>query len=78
MTGKYLSDDLLPIGTRSGECMNDTNVLPCPFCGSHAILVRGDAGADFVECQKCEVLMTAVGGLSAEELWNARSKDTDG
>ena len=52
--------------------MNKTpELLPCPFCGEEAELVRHECGFD-VECTGCAIISPADSLEASIKFWNAR------
>ncbi len=54
-----------------GKARNDTELLPCPFCGGNPTWQVGD---EFVFCENCGVQVDS--GISWEEtkkMWNTRN-----
>lgn len=54
--------------------MKETNLLPCPFCGSEPKIMKKDHSGDhFIMCPKCRTRQSNVTTLKrASDVWNNR------
>ena len=58
--------------------MPDPAILPCPFCGSEAIIKDGahlSGEYEYIECSTCPAYMEHDGSITALiDMWNSRAK----
>ena len=57
--------------------MKDSRLLPCPFCGGEAEIVRDYEYFHTVFCPECMVQITKYDEKEAIKIWNRRSLQDD-
>lgn len=78
---KWLKECFEIVGESEGDSMSEIKLLPCPFCGGEAQLVRDRIGLWRVGCKKCDCTTTYQFGFGegeevsqkkAANVWNTR------
>lgn len=55
----------------------DSDLKPCPFCGSKAERGYNISYGSYTRCSDCEVIRYAIPSKTSEQLWNDRSYEAE-